>query len=81
MVFWGADLPGETDFDAISKRIYEVVAGPPWLTLKHHLFATHIPTKLLKARSGTPLNDKTDVCKKGYCGDYLTYLFQRLQMS
>ena len=55
--FRGFDLSIATDLAVISKRICEWFAKPSRLTLKHHLFSTHMPKKSPKSIRAISLND------------------------
>ena len=53
--FRGLDLPGGADLAAISNRIYEGIAKPSLLTLKHHLLLMHMHKKLFTSHNRNPL--------------------------
>ena len=57
-------LPNGSDSAAISNRIYEGFATPSRLTLKRHLFITHMHKKLFKAIREISLSDKKDEFKR-----------------
>ena len=54
------DLSNEIELSAISSRLSEGFAKPSWITLKHHLFNTHIPKNLFNAIRKLFANDKED---------------------
>ena len=58
--FRGLDLSIATYMAAISNRLYEGFAKPPWGTRKHHLLSSHIPKKFFKSLIGLCVRDKED---------------------
>ena len=46
------------ELSTISKRIFTGGPKPTRVTLKHHVFNTHIPKNLFKAKRDHALNDK-----------------------
>ena len=63
--FRGCDLSIGSDLALSSDRIYEGFAKPSWVTIKRHLFRTHIPKKSLKDVREIPPIDKKYEFKKG----------------
>ena len=61
----GFGLSNANDLTLTSNRIYKVFAETSRLTLKHHLFRTHMPGELFKATREIPMNDKKEEFKIG----------------
>ena len=56
--FRGFHLPNGADLSAISKRVYEEHAKPPWPTLNINLLSAFIPNKLFRAHMELCVRDK-----------------------
>ena len=56
--FRGSYLASETDLPATPRRIYAEFSQPPWLTLKRHLFSTHMAPEIFKKLRDIPVRDK-----------------------
>ena len=67
--FRGFDFPNG-DLTAISRRIYEGFAIPPWLTSKHHIISMRVPKKLPKRlRETTGKISKINLRQRDYFGE------------
>ena len=61
--FRGSDLSSEMELAATPNGISAAFAKQSWLTLKHHLFNTHVPQELFKAIREISTIDKKDQFK------------------